>query len=355
MFAMTHLPLFRRLLIATMLCASPHSPSVAGSMPPYHNSDGGVIDKPLGEVLGWMWQAWRAGVPKPPFTPGPGYAGFPVLREAQARQPAQAGELSLTWIGHATSLLRLNGHTILLDPQFAQRASPFSWIGPERKVALPLTLNELPHIDVVAISHDHYDHLDLDSVLALSRQPGGSPLFVTPEGLDTLLRERGVQRVQAVKWMDKLTLDGLEIYATPARHWSGRGLRDRNQSHWCGWAFRSGDLSAYFTGDTGYSADFVRIGQELEPFDLALIPLGAHAPRDFMRDQHVNPDEAARIHQDVRARHSIGVHWGTFELADDALDAPFTEAPLARQRAGLDETALRLLRHGETWRLPTRP
>ena len=349
---MPALPFFSRGCALLAALALSLSPLAAGQAPGgFRNSDGSVIDKPLSEVLGWMWQAWRAGLPKPPFTPGQGYAGFPVLREAQARQPAQAGELSLTWIGHATSLLRLDGHTILLDPQFAERASPLSWAGPARKVALPLSLAELPHIDVVAISHNHYDHLDEASVLALNQQAGGPPVFVTPLGLDDWLRARGISRVQAVAWWDSVTVDGLTIHATPARHWSGRGLSDRNQSHWGGWAFRAGGLSAYFTGDTGYSEDFARIGATLGPFDLALIPVGAYLPREFMRDQHINPDEAARIHREVRARESIGVHWGTFELADDPLDAPFTEVPLARQRAGLNEQALRLLRHGETWRL----
>lgn len=339
--------------IAAICAALAASLAVAAAQAPgrFHNSDGSMIDKPLTEVLGWMWQAWRAGLPGAPFTPGPGYAGFVVLHEAQARLPAQPGELSLTWIGHATSLLRLDGHTILLDPQFSPRASPLSWIGPARKVPLPLKVAELPHIDVVAISHNHYDHLDQASVLALNQQPGGAPLFVVPEGMDGWLRERGITRVQAVRWHDSLTVNGLEIHATPAQHWSGRSLGDRNQSHWSGWAFRAGGLSAYFTGDTGYSEDFARIGATLGPFDLALIPVGAYLPRAFMRDQHINPDEAARIHRDVRARQSIGVHWGTFELADDALDAPLTEVPLARQRAGLGEDALHLLRHGETWRL----
>ena len=143
-------------------------------------------------------------------------------------------------------------------------------------------------------------------------------------------------------------MGGLEIIAVPAHHWSGRGLNDRNESHWAGWVLRSAGMSAYYAGDTAYSDDFITIGRRLGPFDLALIPVGAYAPRDFMRDQHVDPAEAARIHQDVGARVSVGVHWGTFELADEPLDAPLTDVARAREQAKLPAEALFMLRHGET-------
>lgn len=313
----------------------------------YSNSDGTVIDKPLSEVLGWMLSSFFAGLPKAPSAHLQGY-DFPLVQDAQGVAQARPGELSVTWIGHATTLVRIDGATVLTDPHFSQRASPASWFGPRRRAPLPYALSELPHIDVVVISHNHYDHLDEASVLALSRQPGGSPLFVVPQGLDAWFTARGMDRVQSLGWWQTHQVGALQVQAVPAYHWSARGLTDRNQTHWAGWVLRSGNRSAYFAGDTGYSGDFAAIGARLGPVDLALIPVGAYLPRDFMQAQHVDPTEAVRIHQDVQARLSVGMHWGTFELADDALDAPIGELPAALQRAGLPADAMRLLAHGQT-------
>lgn len=299
-------------LVLTLVLWVPASARTGGG---HVNSDGAAIDKPLTEVLGWMWHSVFSGLPKPPATHVQGYT-LPVVRDERGTATAQPGELSVTWVGHATALIRINGVNVLMDPHFSPRASPFSWAGPERKTPLPYTLAELPRADVVVISHDHFDHLDEPSVLALNQQPGGPPVFVVPRGL--------------------------------ADWFHDRGMFDRNQTHWSGWVLASGGVSVYFAGDTGYSSDFVDIGERLGPFDLALLPVGAYAPRDFMRDQHVDPGEAVRIHQDVRAQQSVGIHWGTFELSDESLDAPMGDVPLALQAAGLAPTALRLLRHGET-------
>ncbi len=273
----------------------------------YTNSDGSVIDKPLSAVLGWALSSFWAGLPKPPAEHVQGYH-FPVVCDAQGVAPARPSELSVTWIGHATALIRINGTTVLTDPHFSERASPLSWVGPRRRTPLPYALEELPHIDVVVISHNHFDHLDEPSVLALVRQSGGAPVFIVPQGLDRWFTERAIPTVHSLGWWQTYTLNGFEVVGTPARHWSGRDLTDRNQTQWSGWVLRSGGMSAYFAGDSGYSADFAAIGQRLGPFDLALIPVGAYLPRDFMADQHASPTEAVMIHQDVRATVSVGIH-----------------------------------------------
>lgn len=315
----------------------------------YRNSDGSRIDKPWSEVLAWMWEATVKKLPPPPSTHVNGY-DFPVVRDAQGTAPAPAEGLSVTWIGHATALIRLNGHTVLTAPHFSGRASPLSWVGMPRKVPTPYRVEALPHIDVVLISHDHYDHLDEPTVRRLAQQPGGPPVFLVPQGLGAWLAARGIA-AEEVAWWQPWKQGRLSAWALPAHHWSGRGLSDRHTSHWAGWAVQVGAERVYYAGDTGYGADFADIGRRMGPFDLALIPVGAYEPRAFMKDQHVNPSEAVRIHQEVRAHHSLGVHWGTFELADEPLDAPLGELPRAAAEAGLAEGVFRLLKHGETWTL----
>lgn len=325
----------------------PPTASLPASPTRYTNSDGSVVNKPLTEVLGWMWHAFWHDLPPPPSTHFQGYR-FPVVRNAEGVAPARPGELSVTWIGHATALIRIDGTTVLTDPHFSDRASPLAWVGPVRRTPLPYQLGELPHIDAVVISHNHYDHLDEASVRALNAQAGGPPQFLVPAGLAPWFRARGIAAVTSLDWWASYTLGRLDVIAVPAHHWSGRGLSDRNTSHWAGWVLRSAGISAYYAGDTAYSQDFSAIGHRFGPFDLALIPVGAYAPRDFMRDQHVDPAEAARIHLEVGARVSVGVHWGTFELADEALDAPLSDVAHAREQANLPADALIMLRHGET-------
>jgi L-ascorbate metabolism protein UlaG (beta-lactamase superfamily) len=318
-----------------------------GSQRIYTNSDGSVISKPLTSVVAWNIHRLVRYL----TSPAPAQANathWPLIHDAASTHAAQPGELSVTWIGHATALLRIGGLNVLTDPNFSERASPVSWAGPKRQVPVPFGLDQLPHIDAVLISHNHYDHLDEASVLALNRQAGGPPLFLVPEGLADWFRERGIERVSSVPWWQQETLSQVTFHAVPAHHWSARSLADRNHSHWAGWVVENSGQRVYFAGDTGYSKDFTAIGERFGPVDLALLPVGAYEPRDFMRDQHVDPEEAVAIARDVHAKVSVGIHWGTFSMADEALEAPLTELPRARQQAGLADDAFRLLAHGET-------
>ena len=331
---------------------------------PAHHRDGGFQNnhedfepKSLAEVLRWRWNATRHGLPPRPLAPIPTQApdlGFIHANAGAAQRPA------VTWIGHATVLAQLGGLNLLTDPIFSERASPLPFAGPKRAQPPGVALAALPRIDLVMVSHNHYDHLDLASCRALAAQAGGSPLFVVPLGLKAWFQARGMARVVELDWWQGHPLDGVDIVLVPARHWSARGLNDRMKTLWGGFAVLAPDCQLFFAGDTGYSRDFADIRAHFAPhqreggFDLALLPIGAYEPRWFMQDQHVNVEEALNIHADLGTKRSLGVHWGSFELTDEALDLPPRE--LARQRAerGLAEDDFFTLAIGETRCIPPR-
>jgi N-acyl-phosphatidylethanolamine-hydrolysing phospholipase D len=320
--------------------------------------------KGLGAVLRWKLDSMREGLPKPPAVPTPRVA--PDL--AFIASNAKAGPMmqpAVTWIGHASALVQLAGLNVLTDPVFSERVSPLSFVGPKRHVPPGLALGELPHVDLVLISHNHYDHLDDASVRALAAQPGGPPLFVVPLGNQAWMAERGITNVVALDWWQSHTLAApggpVQVMLTPAQHWSGRGLDDRMKTLWGSYAVLAPDCHLFFSGDTGYSKDFKDIHERLAPlqhgggFDLALIAVGAYEPRWFMTTQHVNPDEAVQIHLDLAAKQSIGVHWGTFELTDESLDEPPRQLAQARRAKGVADEAFVTIAVGETRRITRRP
>lgn len=228
---------------------------------------------------------------------------------------------TITWLGHSTFLLRHQGHTLLTDPILSQRASPVGFAGPERLAPLVYDLPDLPKIDWVVISHNHYDHLDTDTIRAL----GNGPMYFVPLGVKAWFVELGIdpQRVQEMDWWESRTVNGSTITATPTQHWSSRGLTDRYQTLWAAWRLEMSDFSLWFAGDTGYNdVQFRETFERLGPVDMALIPIGAYAPRWFMQNNHVNPEEAIAIHNDVGAQISIGMHWSTFQLSAEPLDEP---------------------------------
>ncbi len=319
----------------------------------HHRADGFVNNygppggRPLSDVLKWFRERSSNGLPKAPSAHVEGYA-FPVIRPDLAFLHKNRDRITVTWIGHSTLFVQLGGLNILTDPHFSERAFMVRFAGPRRMGPLPVKLADLPRVDLVLISHNHYDHLDLDTVTALRTQPGGSPLFVAPLGVDLWLNSQGVDRVERFDWWDSKRLLGIDVNFVPAQHWSSRTPWDRNATLWGGWVLKTADFSFYFAGDTGYSKDFEDIGARFGGFDLAAIPVGAYLPRWFMKEQHVNPEEAVRIHRDVRAQRSIGIHWGTFELTDEPLDEPIGELPVARRMHGVADEEFVLFRHGET-------
>jgi L-ascorbate metabolism protein UlaG (beta-lactamase superfamily) len=235
---------------------------------------------------------------------------------------APAGDgVTATWVGHATFVLRSRDVTILTDPMFSARASPVAWAGPRRAVPPGVSFDALPPVDVVLLSHDHYDHCDLPTLSKLARR--FDPLVVAPLGHGSLLRGAGLRKVVELDWWGRHAAPGLEITLVPSRHWCRRTPFSTNRRLWGGFVLGTGGRQVYFVGDSGYSKELFReVGRRHGPPDLALIPIGAYEPRWFMAAAHMNPAEAVAVHRDVGARRSIGMHWGTFQLTDEGYDDP---------------------------------
>jgi N-acyl-phosphatidylethanolamine-hydrolysing phospholipase D len=335
---------------------------------PHHTPEGfknnytRVVDKSFGDLLRWQADRIKNKLPPPAQTPTPqARADLAFIHaNAMARDRMQP---AVTWLGHATTLVQASGLNVLTDPVLSERASPVQFAGPQRAQPPGLALAQLPHIDVVLISHNHFDHLDENTVRALAKQAQGAPLFIVPLGIKAWLTGLGISKVHELDWWDTHTVDGVEFVFTPVQHWSTRGVGDRNQSLWGGWAVLGPDFHWYFSGDTGYSPDFTdtqkhfaarHTAEQGGGFDLALLAVGAYEPRWFMKEQHINPAEAVQIHQDLRAKRSMGVHWGTFALTDEPLDQPPKDLAIARTAAGVPEDAFFLLAVGETRLLPAR-
>jgi L-ascorbate metabolism protein UlaG (beta-lactamase superfamily) len=268
-------------------------------------------DRTLTQVL-----RWRITVPNNPW-PG-SVAVTPVIPDAHVNG------LRVTMVGHATLLIQIGGLNILTDPVWSDRASPLAFAGPKRVTAPGVKIENLPPIDAILLSHNHYDHLDVATLKALCERH--APLIVTPLGNDTIVRRYiPSARIAAGDWGEHFEIaPGAGVHIVPATHWSSRGIRDRRMALWCGFMVRAGGKLVYFAGDTGYGTGkiFRAIRQRFGPTDLALIPIGAYDPRWFMAAQHTDPEEAIQIMCDLDARAAVGIHWGTFKLTDELRDEP---------------------------------
>lgn len=306
------------------------------------------------DVLRWSFQRTKARLPRPPLAPIRGVAPDLEFLHANTSTPAY------TWIGHSSALLQMAGANLLLDPVFSRTASPFRYAGPRRHQPPGLTPEQLPHVDAVLLTHNHYDHLDRPSVRAVARQAGGAPCYFVPKGTErwfarNLPRVRGtLPHIEAMAWDDDRVLQAphgpIALHFLPVQHWSSRTGFDRNASLWGSWALLHERFRFWYSGDLGYSSEPQAIGARLGPFDAAAIAIGAYEPRWFMRSQHVNPDEAVQVMLDVRAQRAIGVHWGTFALTDEPLDQPPRDLEMALDARGLPRERFVVLRHGETLR-----
>lgn len=229
----------------------------------------------------------------------------------------------IVWLGHATYLLQLNDVGILIDPFFSDYASPIQGFGPKRVVPPALTIDALPDIQLVLITHNHYDHLDKCSIKALEKR--FSPLMVVPEGLANTLKKWGVHNTHELGWQEAITFNQIKVTALPAYHYSRRGLFDMNRSWWCSFAIEYDELTLFHSGDTGYGKCFRDIGQKFGRFDYAMIGIGAYTPPSMMKAVHLTPEEAVQLALDINAKTLLPMHWGTIPLTPE----PFAE-PLER-------------------------
>jgi N-acyl-phosphatidylethanolamine-hydrolysing phospholipase D len=255
---------------------------------------------------------------------------------------------TVTWVGHATLLVQLDRVNLLTDPHWGERASPLSWAGPRRLSPPGLAFEDLPAIHLVLISHDHYDQLDLDTARRLAAVH--DPLFLVPLGLRAWFAERGLTRVEELDWWDTRDYRGLRLVCVPAQHWSQRTPWDRNERLWAGWAVLGRDRRLLFGGDSGYFTHFREVGARLGPFDLAAIGIGAYTPPAMMRFTHTTPEEAVQALEDVQGRVLLGIHWGTFDLAEEPLDEPPARMLAEARRRGIPPERAWILRMGETRR-----
>lgn len=284
-----------------------------------HYADGVFVNTvPTPMMTGSTWtMLWRwgfGGEARHPSVP----LLFPAV-EAATFAASPASGLRLTWLGHSTVLIEIDGQRVLTDPVFGQRTSPSRWLGPERFFPPPLALVDVPTLDAVVISHDHYDHLDYGSIIALA--PVTQKFFV-PLGVAAHLKSWGVDptRIVELDWWESAVHAGLEFTAAPARHFSGRGLTGGNSTQWAAWAIVGDVHRVFFTGDTGYLGEFAEIGERLGPFDASLVEAGAYD--ELWPDIHLGPENALRVHRDLRAKVLMPVHWGTFNLAFHAWSEP---------------------------------
>jgi len=258
---------------------------------------------------------------------------------------ASDSSVSYTWIGHATFLIEIRGTTILTDPFFSDRASPVQWAGPKRMVPPAITLEDLPPIDYVVISHNHYDHLDFKSVQYLSDQ--GSH-FIVPLKMDRWFKKHGMDKVTALDWWDSFSVGELTFHATPSQHFCARTPFDQREVLWASWIIESTDHTCYFAGDTGYFPGFQEIGGRFTSIDVALLPIGAYEPRWFMQPVHLNPHDAVQALGDLGAKKAIAMHWGTIKLTDEAMDEPPRLLRKEIENAGISSDRFVVFAHGET-------
>jgi L-ascorbate metabolism protein UlaG (beta-lactamase superfamily) len=233
-----------------------------------------------------------------------------------AKPPDRAQDLRITFINHATLLIQMNGLNILTDPIYSHRASPVSWTGPKRCRNPGIAMHDLPALDIVLISHNHYDHLDLPTLLELRINHDFA--IYTSLGNKAILEKNGFSRVTEMDWWQESSISQeLSLLATPSQHFSGRSLVDQNKTLWLGFVLKSKNGSVYFAGDTGYGPHFKAIGKLCPNIRLALIPIGGYLPPSFMKPVHISPEEAVKAHHDLGARHSVAMHFGTFPLSDE--------------------------------------
>jgi L-ascorbate metabolism protein UlaG (beta-lactamase superfamily) len=315
------------------------APGYKGPVTPHFDgkkfiNPGSVRAKGFPDVLRWMMGRKR-GLWTLPSSPAIGARPSAVVENG----------IHITFVNHSTFLLQVDGVNILTDPVWSERTSPFTFIGPKRMRPPGIHFSDLPRIDLVLLSHNHYDHLDAPTVIKLNET--FHPRFIEPLGVGKFLEELGIASKTDLDWGTSTTFNNdIAIEAVPAQHFSGRGMFDRDATLWCGYVIKTRHGNIYFAGDSGYNTTtFKEIGRQFSP-RVSIIPIGAYKPEWFMSPIHCSPAQAVQIHLDVASKLSIASHFGTFALADDGLDDPLDDLKAALAERGVPENEFIPLKEG---------
>ena len=292
-----------------------------------------VEAKGFGDVLKWMMRRDKEPWQEKPDLP---YGSPPQ---------AKSEELNITFVNHSTFLIQWNGLNILTDPIWSERTSPVSFAGPKRMRPPGIRFEDLPKIDAIIISHNHYDHLDLPTVRKLEKKY--QPLFIVPLGVDLFLKNKGISRIEVMDWWEEKRIEEFTIACVPAQHFSGRGMGDRDKTLWAGYVIMHQKQKLYYVGDTGYGPFFQQVKEKYAPIDVALIPIGAYKPKWFMSPIHMSPSEAVQVHRELEVGTSIAMHYGTFPLADDGHDDPVIDLRKAMEEQKVPVEKFILLEEGK--------
>jgi len=305
----------------------------------------GVPPKSLAEVLRWQFGGRRQRAAWPDWAPSP-HADTPPAR-------VEGSKVRLSFVGHASWLVQTAGLNILVDPVWSVRVSPVSWAGPKRRNDPGIAFEALPKVDIVLVSHGHYDHLDTPTLSQLAQK--FAPRVITPLGNDVTMQEADQAiKAESFDWHDRVELGGsLAVTLVPTRHWTARGFLDRNKALWASFVLETALGKIYIVCDSGYGEGkhFRRVAEAHGPLKLAILPIGAYEPRWFMRDQHMNPADAVKAFADCGAERALAHHHGTFQLTDEAIDAPALALTEALDAANVPHQKFVVLKPGQTWEI----
>lgn len=342
---------FLLFLLLPMQVFATDSAGLSGK-PAHHTADGFrnyPPFEPTGANLGFefYWKRFKSSFNLPDVPPN----HFLPTESALARYREHENENSVTWIGQSTLLIKLDGKTILTDPFFKKHAAPFDF-GPQRYVDPGIPQNQLPPIDIIIVSHNHYGHLDADFIAGLPNRE--SVAVYVPLRLGSFFTERGYKNVHELDWYESKTVGGIQVTALPCVHYSSRGIGDKNKTLWCAWALTHTSKNYFFLGDSAYSpVIFKNIGETFEGFDLAFVTIGTYGNRKYGVNNHTNPEEAVAIGKEIKARALMGIHWGTIDLSEEDPWEPPERFKAAARKAGYTPDDIWLFKIGETRKCPS--
>ena len=344
----SHVNLFRGLVVGSVISLAGCFAAPAYQGPESEHFDGQVFRNSLPAEKG-PWDIFRLGWGTLTQT-----EDWPKHVEDEVQHPPPERHFDgmlVTYINHASVLIQVEGVNIVTDPIFAERASPLTWAGPKRVRAPGVTLEDLPDIDVVLISHNHYDHLDRQTLIDLASKQAKPPVILAGLGNQAYFEELGLTDAVDMDWNDTHEHRGISFHFVECRHRSGRGISDQMKTLWGSFVIETGAGRVYFGGDTGYGPHFKTQGERFGEFDLTILPIGAYEPRWFMSEIHMNPADAVQAHVDLNSKQSLGIHFGVFQLTYEAIDAPEQELTKALDGAGLEHEVFWALKPGVQKRL----